>query len=133
MRVKFCYRSCKSHLGSSIQVFAIQSYFCIRVFRSVAMAEENDVFRMLATEDRLDGTNYPLWAYMMRHVLVAKGLWNIVQGIERHPITGATIVADGDAEGVEMKFFMFLFVLRILLHLLQSKFVGMAEMLRHMH
>ena len=65
------------------------------------MAEGNDVFRMLATEDRLDGTNYPLWAYMMRHVLVAKGLWNIVQGVERRPITGATIVADGDAEGVK--------------------------------
>jgi hypothetical protein len=42
------------------------------------MVESSDVFRMLAVEDKLDGTNYPLWAYMMRHVLVAKGLWNIV-------------------------------------------------------
>ena len=39
---------------------------------------DNDVFHMLAAEDKLDGTNYPLWAYMMRHVLVAKGLWTIV-------------------------------------------------------
>ena len=44
------------------------------------MADNNNVFRMLATKDKLDGTNYPLWAYMMRHLLVAKGLWNIVQG-----------------------------------------------------
>ena len=49
------------------------------------MADNNDVFRMLAAEDKLDGTNYPLWAYMMRHVLVAKGLWNIVAGIEFWP------------------------------------------------
>ena len=40
--------------------------------------DDNDVFRMLVAEDKLDGANYPLWAYMMRHVLVAKGLWNIV-------------------------------------------------------
>ena len=45
----------------------------------------NDVFCM-AGEDKLDGTNYPLWAYMMRHVLVAKGLWNIVQGYDVCPI-----------------------------------------------
>ena len=45
------------------------------------MAESNDVFLMLAVEDKLDGTKYPLSAYMMRHVLVAKGLWNVVQGV----------------------------------------------------
>ena len=55
--------------------------------QSLAMADNNDVFRMLsAAEDKLDGTNYPLWAYMMRHVLVAKGLWNIVQGIDVRPV-----------------------------------------------
>ena len=46
------------------------------------MADNNDVFRMLDVEDKLDGTNYPLWSYMMCHVLVAKGLWNIVAGID---------------------------------------------------
>ena len=51
----------------------------------MAMADNNDVFRMLAVEDKLDGTNYPLWAYMMRHVLVAKGLWNIVKGNDTRP------------------------------------------------
>ena len=58
------------------------------------MAESNDVFRMLAVEDKLDGTNYPLWAYMMRHVLVAKGLWNVVQGAEKRPVVENTN-ADG--------------------------------------
>ena len=43
---------------------------------------ENDVFRMLTADDKLDGNNYPLWAYMMCHVLVSKGFWNIVQGFD---------------------------------------------------
>ena len=55
---------------------------------------DNDVFRMLAAEDKLDGTNYPLWAYMMRHVLVAKGLWNIVQGYDVRPIVAGTSIDD---------------------------------------
>ncbi|MCO5602189.1 hypothetical protein L7F22_056317 [Adiantum nelumboides] len=49
------------------------------------MADNNiDVFKMFAVEDRLDGDNYPMWAYMMQHVLVSKGVWNIVlvQGID---------------------------------------------------
>ncbi|MCO5569070.1 hypothetical protein L7F22_022777 [Adiantum nelumboides] len=51
------------------------------------MADNNtNVFKMfVATEDRLDGDNYPMWAYMMQHVLVSKGVWNIMQGIDvRH-------------------------------------------------
>ncbi|MCO5611582.1 hypothetical protein L7F22_065835 [Adiantum nelumboides] len=47
------------------------------------MADNNiDVFKMFAAEDRFDGDNYPMWAYMMQHVLVSKGIWNIVQGID---------------------------------------------------
>ncbi|MCO5607979.1 hypothetical protein L7F22_062181 [Adiantum nelumboides] len=50
------------------------------------MADNNiDVFKMFATEDGLDGDNYPMWAYMMQHVLVSKGVWNIVQGIDVRP------------------------------------------------
>ncbi|MCO5558339.1 hypothetical protein L7F22_011920 [Adiantum nelumboides] len=50
------------------------------------MADNNiDVFKMFASEDRLDGDNYPMWAYMMQHVLVSKGVWNIVQGIDVRP------------------------------------------------
>ena len=40
----------------------------------------------MSAEDKLDGdNNYPLWAYMMQHVLVAKGVWNIVQGLDVCP------------------------------------------------
>ena len=60
------------------------------------MADNNDVFRMLAAEDKLDGTNHPLWAYMMRHVLVAKGLWNIVQEVDVRPIVVANPADAGD-------------------------------------
>ena len=58
---------------------------------------------MLAAEDKLDGTNYPLWAYMMRHVLVAQGLWNIVQGVDVRPTVGrdaANAAKTGDIEDV---------------------------------
>ncbi|MCO5557572.1 hypothetical protein L7F22_011138 [Adiantum nelumboides] len=52
------------------------------------MADNNiDVFKMFAAEDRLDGDNYPMWAYMMQHVLVSKGVWNMVQGIDVRPGT----------------------------------------------
>ena len=46
---------------------------------------ENDVFRMPTSDDKLDGNNYPLWTYMMHHVLVSKGFWNIVQGFDVRP------------------------------------------------
>jgi len=57
------------------------------------MADNSDVFHMLPAEDKLDGTNYPLWSYMMRHVLVAKGLWNIMQGHYTHLASARTIIA----------------------------------------
>ena len=59
----------------------------MRYIRSAIMSDNNDVFRMLAAEDKLDGTNYPLWAYMMRHVLVAKDLWNVVAGNDVRPMS----------------------------------------------
>ena len=49
---------------------------------------------MLAAEDKLDGTNYSLWAYMIRHVLATKGLWNIVQGYDVCPIVVGTSTDD---------------------------------------
>ena len=66
------------------------------------MADNNDAFRMLVYEEKLDGTNYPLlWAYMMRHVLVARGLWNIVHGADVCPIVVATPTNAGDTCDVE--------------------------------
>ncbi|MCO5580502.1 hypothetical protein L7F22_034370 [Adiantum nelumboides] len=50
------------------------------------MADNNtDVFKMFAIEDRLDGDNYPMWTYMMQHILVSKGVCNIVMGIDVRP------------------------------------------------
>ncbi|MCO5584372.1 hypothetical protein L7F22_038298 [Adiantum nelumboides] len=43
------------------------------------------VFKMFTAEDRLDGDTYPMWVYMMQHILVSKGFWNIVQSIDVHP------------------------------------------------
>ena len=60
----------------------------------MAMAESNHVFQMFVVEDKLDRTKYPLWAYMMRHVLVVKRLWNVVQGVEKRPVVENTN-ADG--------------------------------------
>ncbi|RXY70907.1 hypothetical protein DD581_34850 [Klebsiella pneumoniae] len=51
------------------------------------MADNNtDVFKMFAAaEDKLDGDSYSMWAHMMQHVLVLKGVWNVLQGIDVRP------------------------------------------------
>ena len=54
------------------------------------MAEQTNIFSMLNAEDKLDGTNYPMWAYMMRHVLVAKQLWDIVIGSDERPASSSS-------------------------------------------
>ena len=36
------------------------------------MTRNNDFFGMLQAKDKLGGTNYPIWSYMVKHVLVAK-------------------------------------------------------------
>ena len=90
------------------------------------MADNNDVFRMLAVEDKLDGTNYPLWSYMMRHVLVAKGMWNIIAGIDVRPASraeNAGIVVD-EAELLRV----ILHSYRWLNHLHKIREGGMEEM-----
>ena len=38
----------------------------------------NEVFGVLTQEDKLDGTNNSLWSFMVRNLLVAKGLWDYV-------------------------------------------------------
>ena len=54
------------------------------------MTSNNDLFGMLQAEDKLDGTNYPMWSYMMKHVLVAKQLWNIVVDVDKQPASPTT-------------------------------------------
>ena len=48
-----------------------------------ANANEGNVLGFLSQEDKLDGTNYSLWIFMRRNVLVAKNLWEYVMGDER--------------------------------------------------
>ena len=58
----------------------------------MAMVESNDVFWVPAIDNKLDGTNYPLWDYMICHVLVAKELWNVVQAVgKRHVVVNTNV------------------------------------------
>ena len=42
---------------------------------------KDGVLDLLSAENKLDGSNnYPLWSYMMKHILVANGLSKIVDG-----------------------------------------------------
>ena len=47
---------------------------------------KDDLFGAFGAEDELDGVNYPMWSFMMKHDLVAKNLWNIVNGNEPKPV-----------------------------------------------
>ncbi|MCO5554452.1 hypothetical protein L7F22_007982 [Adiantum nelumboides] len=64
-------------------------------------SNNGDLFGMLSAEDKLDGTNYPMWAYMMKHVLVAKNLWLYVCGEESRPLNAsiASSQASGSSDG----------------------------------
>lgn len=49
------------------------------------------------------GLIIPMWSYIMRRVLVAKGLWGVVEGTEVHPhapSTPSTIDSEGDCPQV---------------------------------
>lgn len=54
-------------------------YECMKF---TTMENNNDIFCMLSYENKLDRKNYLLWTYIMHHVLVVKGSWNVVIGIE---------------------------------------------------
>ena len=47
---------------------------------------KDDLFGSFGVEDKLGGINYPMWSFTIKHVLVAKNLWNIVNGNEPRPI-----------------------------------------------
>jgi hypothetical protein len=69
-------------------------YYFIKFFYK--MASNNDLFGMLQAEDKLDGTNYLMCSYMMKHILIAKQLWNIVVDVYKRPAsyTAQLIVID---------------------------------------
>ena len=39
--------------------------------------------------DKLNGTNYPTWKFQTKHFLLAKGLYEIVDGSEKEPASTA--------------------------------------------
>ena len=50
------------------------------------MASTSDgVFNTLAKEDKLDGTNYSLWSFMVQNILVSRDLWSHVIGDDVRP------------------------------------------------
>ena len=51
---------------------------------------KDDLFGAFSVEYKLDGVNYPMCSFMMKHALVAKNLWNIVNGNEPRPVRQAT-------------------------------------------
>ena len=46
--------------------------------------------------DKLDGPNWTTWKFQIKHLLLAKGLWGVVDGTE--------VLADDAAEGVRTEF-----------------------------
>ncbi|MCO5551694.1 hypothetical protein L7F22_005198 [Adiantum nelumboides] len=64
-------------------------------------SNNGDLFGMLSAEDKLDGTNYSMWAYMMKHVLAAKNLWLYVCGEESQPLNASIVSsqASGSSDG----------------------------------
>ena len=54
-----------------------------------ANANEGNVLGFLTQEDQLDGTNYSLWSFMVRNLLIAKNLWEYVMGDEQRPLNVA--------------------------------------------
>ena len=43
------------------------------------------VFGALSKEDKLDGTNYSLWSFMVCNILISRDLWSFVSGDELRP------------------------------------------------
>ena len=46
--------------------------------------------------EKLDGSNWNTWKFQMKHLLMAKGLWNLVDGSE--------VLASGASAAVEALF-----------------------------
>ena len=55
------------------------------------MAEQTNTVGILNAKDKLDGTNCPMWVHMMKHVSVAKQLWDIVIGSYERPASSSSL------------------------------------------
>ena len=81
-------------------LFEVSIFISLQVIFAVtriAMGKDG-VLDLLSAENKLDGSNnYPLWSYMMKHILVANGLSKIVEGTEVRPGTCAKSQDDDSA------------------------------------
>ena len=50
----------------------------------------SESFGTITEGDKLEGSNYALWSFMLRNILVGKGLWDIVSGDETRPGSAAS-------------------------------------------
>ena len=96
-------------LGSSLSLQKLRTFpyrliFLYQSIQSLAVGKNNNAFQMLV-KDKLDGTNYLLCAYMTCHVMISKGMWNVVLGAEKRltilAIVNASTNVDGDVDLVE--------------------------------
>ena len=70
---------------------------------NMAQSTDKDIFGVITNEDKLDGTNYSLWSFLVRNVLVAKGLWDYVSGDEVRLVTVAPgTPACGEGRGAQV-------------------------------
>ena len=85
------------------------------------MAASNDVFWMLTIKDQLDGSNYSSQAYIMKHMY----WWH--RNMSPTPANMMTA-------GVEDDDFQCLGLAAVApIHILQTRFVGMAEVQKHIY
>ena len=54
------------------------------------MAYQTNIFGMHNAKDMLDGTNYPMRAFMIKYVLDAKQLEDIVIGFDERPTSSSS-------------------------------------------
>ena len=67
---------------------------------NMAQSTDKDIFGVITNKDKLDGTNYSLWSFLVRNVLVAKILWDYVSSDEVHPIIiGPFMPTHGEGHG----------------------------------
>lgn len=57
--------------------FAVFAISCCIITMSLS-----EIFGTMTEGDKLDGPNYALWSFMLRNILVGKGLRDIVSGDE---------------------------------------------------
>lgn len=61
--------------------------------QSISISSLAENFVSMCVDDKLDGSNYSLWAFMIKNILVGKGLWDIVLGDETKQSNSTSSIA----------------------------------------